>query len=192
MLLERDISEPGKDGYQIISHNMLINMRPHVINSEHKIVCSSLGNHGILTYIASDLKIDNNILLASVPDVVIIASHICGSDNYIVGLGSKSGKIFVSEISRGETWSMGELCTVINFNNKAITHLTFADEKTLIVVVDNAKMHILRMDDKHELANKELEPLELKLPCKGMKIDGLKSDNEHKLLSKLIAAKAKS
>ena len=67
--------------------------------------------------------------------------------------------------------------------DKTITHLSFADSRTLVIVVDNEKMYFLNIDDDFKLINKDPVPLEIKLPCKEMQIEGLKSDKEYGLLS---------
>ena len=78
-------------------------------------------------------------------------------------------------------WALEKIKTLKSCDG-IITHLTIADDNTLIAVSDSDKMYVLRFDSD----NNSSEPLELRLSCQGMEIDGLKSTKEYEFLKRLI------
>ena len=87
-------------------------------------------------------------------------------------------------INGDNKWSIGERILLENFNS-IVTQLNFIDQSMLIGVVGGESIYIMNLDDSSHLISKS-PPLKIDISCNGMKIDGLKSENEYKMLHEII------
>jgi len=183
LLLEQDIEEQNISGLKYIIHNIKDN-NSCSIQTNQKLICSSLGTHGILTYSETELKINNSNFLISITEITHISSYDCGNGNFVIGLSNRNGKISVARLSKNDnTWNLGELHSLETF--ESITYLSFIDKSTIVVTEGDEKIYVLRMKEDFTLSSQS-PALKIELLCKGMKIEGLKSDKEYQFLNELI------
>ena len=102
-----------------------------------------------------------------------------------MALGLITGEVFICLLTKeGDNWSLGERVPLEKFDS-IITHLNFIEQSTLIGVFGGESIHVLILDDSLQLTSKS-HPLRIDISCSEMKIDGLKSENEYKLLHDII------
>jgi chromosomal replication initiator protein len=183
LLLEQDIEEQNINGLKYIIHNIKDDSS-YSISTNQKLICSSLGTYGILTCSKTDLKVNNGDFLRSITEITHISSYDCGNGNFIIGLTNKNGEILVTHLSKNDnTWNLGKLHSLKTFEN--ITYLSFIDRSTIVVAEGDEKIYVLRMKEDFTLSLQS-PALKIELLCKGMKIEGLKSDKEYQFLNELI------
>jgi len=183
LLLQQDIEEQNINVSKYIIHNIKNNRSCSILTNQ-KLICSSLGTYGILTYSETKLKINNSNFLLSITEITHISSFDCGNGNFIIGLSNKNGKISVVRLFNNDnSWILGELQSLETFEN--ITYLSFTDKSTIVVAEGDEKIYVLRMKEDLTLSSKS-KALKIDLLCKGMKIEGLKSEKEYQFLNELI------
>ena len=188
LLLQQDTGNEDKKELKYTTHD-IINNKYYSITSKKELFCTPLGVQGILTYSDSELKINNNYYLKSIPNIMCISSYDYGN-GFILGLGNKNGKILITRLTKNESdWNIEDLHDLKNLNSN-ITCLFFIDKNTMIVAEENEKIYILRIMDNLTLSSQSPE-LKIELLCKGMQIEGLKSEREYKFLNELIDINSK-
>ena len=155
------------------------------------------GFDAFLSYNAADglkvMGINNEnptIEIKEARDVTCLAAyHLPGTRDYLIGWGDENGRTHISQLSIGPGAFNFRYLLLFECHEGKIKDMEFITEDRIVSIGFDQKLYYVQFD--REIVEKKdtvlrREPLQLKIRCKGMKIDNLQSAKEYALFKKFI------
>ena len=119
-------------------------------------------------------------------DVTCIHSFACDENKYLIGWGQKNGQVNISKlIKNNNLWKYSHVLKHKSHDGM-VKDFKFINSEKIVSAGSDKKLSILEFDkDKENQKDIVQKELQLKLRCKGIKIDGVKSKLEYEKLKEL-------